>query len=158
MADATTLRTKIITHPEGGETPDFTITGTRILFEGWLAGDPGARGEETEVPKTKPKDDLELLTIDSEARETEPPPRYTEAGLVRELEKRGIGRPSTYASTIKTIGERGYVTKEGRTLFPTDTGDVVSSFLEKNFTTYVSDTFTAEMEDKLDQIANGERD
>jgi DNA topoisomerase-1 len=77
---------------------------------------------------------------------------------VKELEKRDIGRPSTYAAIIKTITDRGYVTKEGKTLIPTDTGDVVSSFLEAHFPTYISDTFTAEMEQKLDDIANGERD
>ena len=77
---------------------------------------------------------------------------------MKELEARGIGRPSTYASIMRTIEERGYVTKEGRTLFPTDTGDVVSSFLENNFGEYISDTFTADMEDKLDDISNGERE
>jgi DNA topoisomerase-1 len=78
--------------------------------------------------------------------------------LVKELEKRGIGRPSTYASIINTIVERGYVEKDGRTLKPTDTGDVVSTFLENNFENYISDTFTAEMEDELDQIAEGKRE
>jgi DNA topoisomerase-1 len=74
------------------------------------------------------------------------------------LEKRGIGRPSTYASIMKTLDARGYVEKEGRSLKPTDTGDVVSSFLETNFPTYISDTFTAEMEDELDEIADGKRE
>jgi len=69
-----------------------------------------------------------------------------------------IGRPSTYASIMKTLEDRGYVRKEGKTLFPTDTGDVVSSFLEENFGEYISDTFTATMEDKLDDISNGKRD
>jgi DNA topoisomerase I len=84
--------------------------------------------------------------------------RRWKAGLVKELEKRGIGRPSTYASIMKTLDARGYVVKEGRSLRVTDTGDVVSTFLEANFPTYISDTFTAEMEDELDQIANGERE
>ena len=91
------------------------------------------------------------------AKQTQPPARYTEAGLIKELEKRGIGRPSTYASITRTIETRGYVEKEGRSLRPTDTGDVVSSFLEENFPTYISDTFTAEMENELDEIATGER-
>src|SRR3990167_6930293 len=86
-------------------------------------------------------------------KQTEPPHRYTEAGLVKELESRGIGRPSTYASIMSTIEARGYVRKEGRTLFPTDTGEVVSDFVEQNFEKYISDTFTAEMEDELDEIA-----
>jgi DNA topoisomerase-1 len=96
-----------------------------------------------------------LTEIKTEEKQTEPPDRYTEAGLVKELEARGIGRPSTYASIIKTIEERGYVEKEGRSLKPTDTGDVVSTFLENNFADYISDTFTAEIEDKLDLIAEG---
>ncbi len=97
------------------------------------------------------------LSIDSLAKQTQPPARYTEAGLIKELEKRGIGRPSTYASITRTIETRGYVEKEGRSLRPTDTGDVVSSFLEEYFPTYISDTFTAEMENELDEIATGER-
>jgi DNA topoisomerase-1 len=76
---------------------------------------------------------------------------------VKELEKRGIGRPSTYAAIIKTLEERGYVEKINKALCPTDTGDVVSTFIEDNFKDYISDTFTAEMEDKLDDIANGDR-
>ena len=96
--------------------------------------------------------------MSSEEKHTEPPPRYTEAGLVKELEKRGIGRPSTYASIIKTINDRKYVEKDGRALKPTDTGEVVSSFLEENFMNYISDTFTAEMETELDEIAEGKRD
>ena len=71
------------------------------------------------------------------------------------MEKREIGRPSTYASILKTLNDRGYVEKQGRTLFPTDTGDVVSTFLENNFAEYISDSFTADMEDKLDKIAEG---
>jgi len=78
--------------------------------------------------------------------------------LVKELEKRGIGRPSTYANIIKTIIDRGYVDKEGRSLKPTDTGEVVSKFLEDHFIKYINDSFTAEMEDELDEIANGKRE
>jgi len=77
--------------------------------------------------------------------------------LIKELEKRGIGRPSTYASIMKTISDRGYVEKLARALKPTATGMVVSGWLEEHFPTYVSDTFTAEMEDELDEIARGER-
>ena len=83
--------------------------------------------------------------------------RYSEAGLVKELEKRGIGRPSTYASIIKTIVDRGYVEKVSKALAPTDVGEVVSGFLEQNFDKYISDDFTAEMEDELDDIASGKR-
>ena len=78
--------------------------------------------------------------------------------MVKELEKREIGRPSTYASIIKTLVDRGYVEKQNRTLFPTDTGDVVSTFVEDNFSKYISDSFTAEMENELDEIAEGKRE
>ncbi|MCR4311323.1 MAG: DNA topoisomerase, partial [Candidatus Taylorbacteria bacterium] len=140
------------------ETPDFAITGTRVLSPGWLLADPDARGEDVELPKVTKGEVLNLLDIKTEEKQTEPPPRYSEAGLVKELEKRGIGRPSTYASIIKTIEDRGYVTKESKALRPTDTGEVVSGFLEENFPLYINDTFTAEMEDKLDDIAEGKRE
>jgi DNA topoisomerase-1 len=128
-----------------------------VLFPGWLAVDTRARGDDTEVPKLKEGDKLTTISINSEEKQTEPPSRYTEAGLIKELEKRDIGRPSTYASIIRTIEERGYVTKQGRTLFPTETGDVVSTFIEQNFGDYISDSFTAEMESELDEIAEGKR-
>jgi DNA topoisomerase-1 len=137
--------------------PYFTATGSRIIFDGWLKADPESTGEEVNLPKCAKNEKLDLISIDSEAKQTQPPGRYTEAGLIKELEKRGIGRPSTYASITRTIEARGYVEKEGRSLKPTDTGDVVSSFLEENFPTYISDTFTAEMENELDEIATGER-
>jgi DNA topoisomerase I len=157
MAEAVMKRTKLIANITGGTIPDFAVNGSRVLFDGWLRVDTGARGEDTEVPKLAIGDALTLKAIDIEAKETQPPSRYTEAGLIKELEKRGIGRPSTYASIMKTITDRGYVLKEGRTLFPTDTGDVVSSFLEQHFAEYISDTFTSEMEDELDEIAEGKR-
>ncbi len=120
--------------------------------------DTAARGEDVELPQLKIGESLKLESLDAIGKQTQPPGRYTEAGLIKELEARGIGRPSTYASIMRTIEERGYVKKEGRTLFPTDTGDVVSTFLEENFGNYISDTFTAEMENELDEIASGERD
>ncbi|MBX4192351.1 topoisomerase DNA-binding C4 zinc finger domain-containing protein, partial [Candidatus Parcubacteria bacterium] len=140
------------------EVPAFTANGSRVLFDGWLKADPAARGEDVELPKVEKGDDLNVKDVAAEEKQTTPPPRYTEAGLIKELEKRGIGRPSTYASIMKTLADRGYVTKEGRSLQPTDTGDVVSTFLEENFPTYISDTFTAEMEDELDDIASGKRE
>jgi DNA topoisomerase-1 len=111
-----------------------------------------------ELPKVSQGEKLGLVGMRTEEKETQPLPRYSEAGLIKELEKRGIGRPSTYASIIKTIEDRGYVEKQNKVLIPTDTGDVVSSFLEKNFAGYISDNFTAEMEDELDDIAAGKRD
>ncbi len=163
MAEARIMRTKVTANITAaalaalGEKaiPDFTTNGSRVLFPGWIAADPEARGEDVEVPKVTKDEKLSLIAINTDAKTTEPPGRYSEAGLVKELEKRGIGRPSTYASIIKTIEEREYVVKEQKALKPTDTGDVVSSFLENNFAEYISDTFTADMEDKLDDIALG---
>ena len=162
MKDAQTLRTKISANPSGTKgkdsIPDFSITGSRVLFPGWFLGDPASRGDDVELPKVVVGEKLDLEKIYTEEKVTEPPPRYSEAGLVKELEKRGIGRPSTYASIIKTLEDRGYVEKINKSLVPTDTGDVVSSFLEGNFANYISDGFTAEMEDKLDLIAEGKED
>lgn len=156
MRDAGTLRTKITVATQ--DIPEFFANGAVITDPGWLRADPAARGEDTTLPSVSADDGVTLQTLVSEEKFTEPPNRYTEAGLIKELEKRGIGRPSTYASIMKTIIDRGYVIKEGRTLKPTATGDVVSTFLEKHFQEYISDSFTAEMEDELDQIASGERD
>jgi DNA topoisomerase I len=170
MKDAEIMRTKIIasvskTDFEQGArksvfdtVPNFSANGSRVIKSGWLLADPGAKGEDVLLPKVKAGDPLALLNLNNEEKQTEPPNRYSEAGLIKELEKRGIGRPSTYASIIGTIIERGYVEKDGRTLKPTDTGDVVSTFLEQNFENYISDTFTAEMENELDQIAEGKRE
>ncbi len=160
MTDAKLLKTKITAVIEGHETslPAFSATGSRLLFPGWLAVDTGARGEDVELPICKEGEKLKLIELSSEEKFTEPPGRYSEAGLVKELESRGIGRPSTYASIMRTIEDRGYVRKEGKTLFPTDTGEVVSDFLETHFPNYISDTFTAEMEDELDEISRGERE
>jgi len=159
MADAKIKRTKVLANvPDAKETiPDFSVRGARVVFDGWLKADPSARGEDTEVPKIVVGDELTLKEIEIEAKQTQPPNRYSEAGLIKELEKRGIGRPSTYASIMRTIIDRGYVEKEGRTLIPTDTGDVVSSFLEEHFADYIDDDFTSDMEDQLDDIATGER-
>jgi len=170
MTDAKILRTKITVEvgaknettknelSSRGTVPTFSINGSQMLFDGWLKADPDARGEDVELPKITEGEILRLLDIRSQEKFTEPPGRYTEAGLIKELEKRGIGRPSTYASIMKTLEERQYVEKQNRTLIPTDVGDVVSTFIENNFAQYISDTFTAEMEDELDDIANGKRE
>jgi len=157
MTDAKILRTKVIANIEDESIPNFSVNGSRVLFDGWLKADPQSRGEDVEIPEVSEGQTLKLKEINAEEKQTQPPARYTEAGLVKELEKREIGRPSTYASTIKTLVDRGYVEKEGRTLFPTDTGDVVSSFIEEHFENYISDSFTSEMENELDEIANGKR-
>ncbi|PIR83469.1 type I DNA topoisomerase [Candidatus Kaiserbacteria bacterium CG10_big_fil_rev_8_21_14_0_10_56_12] len=156
MSSAKIMRTNISVQADA-DIPQFSANGSRVLFPGWLALDTRARGEDVELPKVTEGDVVELLSLESEEKQTEPPNRYTEAGLIKELEKRGIGRPSTYASIMKTIQDRGYVEKLARALRPTATGMVVSGWLEENFPTYVGDTFTAEMENELDEIARGER-
>lgn len=157
MKSAKLIRTKIEAEADA-DIPVFSATGSRVVFPGWLSLDTRARGEDVELPKVQEGDALTLLSLAGVEKQTEPPNRYTEAGLIKELEKRGIGRPSTYASIMKTIQDRGYVEKQGRTLIPTPTGMVVSGWLEEHFPTYISDSFTAEMEDELDEIARGERE
>ncbi len=156
MKSAQMLRTKVEAH-SNAPIPVFSANGSRVVFPGWLACETRARGEDVELPKVSQGQALVLLTLGSLEKQTEPPNRYTEAGLIKELEKRGIGRPSTYASIMKTIQDRGYAEKDGRTLKPTATGMVVSGWLEEHFAEYISDSFTAEMEDELDEIARGER-
>ncbi len=157
MKDARILRSKISANVEGQTIPNFSVNGSVLLSPGWLLADPGARGEDVELPHLKIADGLTINNIENLEKETQPPARYSEAGLIKELEKRGIGRPSTYAAIISTLEDRGYVDKINKALHPTDTGDVVSSFLEANFSNYISDSFTAEMEDELDEIAIGKR-
>jgi len=159
MTDAKLLKTKISAVIKDQKSlPSFSANGSRLLFPGWLKVDSDARGDDVELPSCRVGEELTLLNLVNEEKFTEPPGRYTEAGLVKELEGRGIGRPSTYASIMRTIEDRGYVNKEGKTLFPTDVGEVVSDFLEKHFMNYISDSFTAEMENELDEISRGERE
>ncbi len=158
MKDAEVLRTKIIVNLNNKDIPAFAVKGSRVMFDGWLKVDPASRGDDIEVPKVEKDEKLKLIKMNTEEKETQPPSRYTEAGLIKELEKRGIGRPSTYAPTIRTLKDRNYVDKVNNSLHPTDTGDVVSSFVEKHFEKYISDTFTAEMETDLDEIAEGKEE
>jgi DNA topoisomerase-1 len=158
MSDASLLRTKITANTRSNSLPNFLINGSRLLFAGWLTIDPDARAEDIELPKVAVDESLALIDIASEGKQTEPPKRYSEAGLIKELEKRGIGRPSTYASIIKTLADREYTLKENKALRVTETGEIVSEFLEKHFANIVSDSFTAEMEQELDDISNGTLD
>ena len=158
MKAAVLLKTKIVAEATDKSIPHFHANGSVIKFDGWLKVNPEANGDDKPLPQIVEGEKLNLKEITARGKETQPLPRYSEAGLVKELEKRGIGRPSTYAPTIKTIIDRGYVEKEVRSLKPTDTGEVVSEFLEKYFATYISDDFTREMEDKLDLIAEGKED
>jgi DNA topoisomerase-1 len=178
MADAQLLRTSIeIT----GTTPDnrravFSSSGKAIEFAGFLrayvegSDDPSAElGEqETLLPKLKVGDkvhapdrldeNLILLKVGAKGHETAPPARYTEASLVKRLEEEGIGRPSTYAPTVATIQRRGYVSKQGKALVPSFTAFAVTRLLREHFADYVDIGFTAEMEEMLDAISNGQKD
>jgi DNA topoisomerase-1 len=142
----------------------FTANGTRILFPGFLrvyvegSDDPEAALEDREVllPALKEGDIARLNELLCDEHETKPPARYTEASLVQALEKEGIGRPSTYATIIGTIQERGYVRKNGNALVPTFTGFAVIQLLERYFEQLVNLGFTSQMEQSLDNIAAGE--
>jgi DNA topoisomerase-1 len=155
MSAAKMLRTKITAKCMDEHVPTFSINGSVLVFDGWLKADPASRGDETDLPKVMGGDEIKLEKINWVEKATQPPNRYSEAGLVKELEKRGIGRPATFASIISTIEDRGYVDKVNKALMPTTTGIVVSDFLTLHFQKYTSDDFTREMEDKLDEVANG---
>ena len=146
------------------EDAGFRATGKRIDFAGYLrayvegSDDPDAAIENQEVilPPLKKGDRPKCDRIDAIAHETQPPARYTEASLVKTLESEGIGRPSTYASIIGTIIDRGYAQMKGNALIPTFTAFAVTSLLEKHFPDLVDTSFTARMEQTLDDISTGE--
>ncbi len=143
----------------------FRVTGSTVAFPGFLlvyaeAKDEGTT-EEDEAGPLPPLDSgevLDLLRLIPEQHFTQPPPRYTEASLIRELERHGIGRPSTYAPILSTIQVRGYVDRANKHLIPTELGFLVNDLLVKHFPRIVDVPFTAHMEDDLDRIAAGERD
>ncbi|MEI6296130.1 MAG: type I DNA topoisomerase [bacterium] len=155
MPDAEFIRTKVLAEVGDKTVKPYGTNGSRLVSPGWLLCDDYSKGEDTLLPELQKDEKLNIVDINSEGKQTEPPARYSEAGLVKELEKRGIGRPSTYAAIIQTLISRNYVEKDNKSLKPTDTGDVVSSFLEEHFGNVISDTFTAQMEEDLDEIANG---
>lgn len=148
----------------------FKATGSQLKFPGFLAAFSGAIGKgkeveqnsdsdldhETTLPELKAGQVLHLFKLEPKQHFTEPPPRYTEASLVKILEEKGIGRPSTYAPTIETIVERGYVERIEKKFQPTELGFVVLDLLKQYFDRIVDVEFTAEMEDKLDDIADGD--
>ena len=168
-------------------TAGFTASGTVITFRGFLAayeegrdaeryesesaGSTGATGstgaggkagaksdKDVRLPAMSAGDDLSALSAEASGHETTPPPRYTEASLVKALEEREIGRPSTYAATMSTISDRGYVEHRGQALVPTWLAFAVTRLLEENFTELVDYDFTASMEADLDRIAAGQED
>lgn len=144
----------------------FSANGMTIEFPGFLrayvegSDDPEAQLQDREVrlPLLKQKDSLSLKKLETTEHETKPPARYTEASLVQTMEKEGIGRPSTYASVISTIIDRGYVKKQGTALAPTFTAMAVSKLLSRYLPEYVDLGFTSEMEQSLDNIADGDLD
>ncbi len=138
----------------------FRATGRTTVFDGYSrlyqeGSDDGAEVSDLALPKLAEGDTLDLIKLTSEQHFTAPPPRYTEASLIKKLEENGIGRPSTYAPTISTLLDRGYVTKEGQRLFAQPIGFLVVDLLAKHFPFVVSESFTAEMEEDLDEIAEG---
>jgi DNA topoisomerase I len=142
----------------------FRATGSRVKFPGflrvYLEGRDNGEEEASEgwLPDVQQGERLRLLGLDPAQHFTQPPPRYTEAALVRALEERGIGRPSTYAPIIETIKQRGYVEVEDRRMYPTDLGVLVNSLLVEHFPTVVDVDFTAHMEEDLDKVEEGQED
>jgi len=144
----------------------FRASGTTVVVPGFLAvyeegKDSKSAEDEDEgrkLPLMKPGDRVPLDRILAEQHFTQPPPRYTEAALVKALEEYGIGRPSTYASIIQTLLFRKYTEMEGRSFKPTDVGRAVSKFLSSHFTQYVDYDFTARLEDELDAVSRGEEE
>ncbi|HTM31307.1 MAG TPA: type I DNA topoisomerase [Vicinamibacterales bacterium] len=178
MADARMQRTtvEITGRTPAGQEAAFTASGKAIEFAGYLrayvegSDDPAAELDEQEtlLPKLAVGDRVQApdqvdapivaVKVESKGHETSPPARYTEASLVKRLEEEGIGRPSTYAPTVATIQRRGYVSRQGKALVPSFTAFAVTRLLREHFGDYVDIGFTAEMEEILDQISNGERD
>jgi DNA topoisomerase-1 len=176
MVDARVLRTSIEISADGtdGETAVLTASGKAIEFAGFRrayvegSDDPAAELEEREtiLPQCRVGDRIHtdgttaitLVAAEPKRHETTPPARFTEASLIKELERLGIGRPSTYAPTIATIVRRGYVFRQGKALVPSFTAFAVTKLLREHFGDFVEIDFTAEMEDDLDEISRGERE
>lgn len=134
-------------------------SGRVVLFDGFTkVWSSGKEDQSQTLPELKAKDPLRLISITPDQHFTQPPPRYSEASLVKILESEGVGRPSTYAPTISTLISRGYVASEDKRLVPQQIGIIVSDLLSKNFEFVTEPEFTAEMESKLDDIADGKSD
>ena len=150
----------------------FRVSASQLIFPGYLAiydakvGDADEREKDdnekkddtdpVSLPNLKQGDILDASSVDGKQHFTEPPPRFTDATLIKTLEEEGIGRPSTYAATIQTVLNRDYATRQGRALTPTENGFIVNDFLVEHMDHYVAVPFTSELEGKLDGIANGE--
>lgn len=168
MTDATgeSVQVRLGATASDGTDAEFGASGRTITFPGFLrayvegSDDPEAAldDQETRLPPLEPRQALEANDLEAVGHATKPPPRYTEASLVRRLEELGVGRPSTYASILATIEDRGYVWKKGQALVPTFTAFAVVGLLEEHFPDLVDYAFTARMEDDLDRIADGQEE
>ncbi len=168
MADAAgqSMQVRLGGRAASGEDLEFAASGKVITFAGFLrayvegADDPDAELEDREVrlPPLETGDAVQVAGIEPKGHSTQPPARYTEASLVKALEELGVGRPSTYASIIGTVQDRGYVWKKGSALVPSFTAFAVVGLLEQHFDKLVDYNFTARLEDDLDEIANGRGD
>jgi DNA topoisomerase I len=140
---------------------NFRTTGSIIKFEGFLkVYDIQEADEDAKniLPEVKIGDEVNILKLNDEQHFTDPPPRFSEASLVKKMEELGIGRPSTYASIISVLSTRNYVEQINKRFHPTDRGKLISAFLEKLFSKYVDYNFTAELENQLDEITSGKAD
>jgi DNA topoisomerase-1 len=155
MSPAVFDQTTIEIAAKADRTYDFRISGSILKFKGFLAVWETA-SEDAILPDVKAGDGLAALAVDAEQKFTEPPPRYNEASLVKTLEEKGIGRPSTYASIINTIQDRDYVKKIGSKFVPTEIGMVVTELLVKNFPYIFETGYTATLEGELDAVEAGE--
>ncbi|WP_124948389.1 type I DNA topoisomerase [Sulfuriferula thiophila] len=145
----------------GGPANLFRATGQTLVFPGFIAvyqenQDDAAEEDDAKLPILAEGETIPVDKLFGEQHFTQPPPRYTEASLVKTLEEYGIGRPSTYASIISTLQDREYVILDKKRFMPTPTGRLVNCFLTTHFTHYVDYDFTAKLEDKLDDVSNGE--
>ena len=160
-----TIDTLTIDMAVGGDANQFHATGSSIVDPGYMRvyqegsdDKPENLSEETLLPHLEEGDEVKLVDIACNQHFTEPPPRYSEATLIKALEEHGIGRPSTYASIVSTLQTRQYVLLENKRFKPTDIGRVVNKFLTRYFNQYVDYDFTAKLEDELDDISRGEKE
>jgi DNA topoisomerase I len=153
-------QTTITVTAKGSGEYGLRASGSIVTFDGWRKAYEGSKNADAEVilPVVAEKDALTYKQLTSEQKFTQPPARFNDASLVKELEKRGIGRPSTYASILSTIVDRGYVERIDKRYNPTSIGETVNDFLVAQFATILDYQFTAEMEEDLDRIARGERE
>ncbi|OOO26718.1 DNA topoisomerase I [Agrobacterium salinitolerans] len=168
MASAEIERTTVeILATNGGEKAGLRAVGSVIRFDGFIAAytDQKEDGEQSDdgddegrLPPINERENLAKQKINASQHFTEPPPRYSEASLIKKMEELGIGRPSTYAATLKTLSDREYIVVDKRKLIPHSRGRLVTAFLESFFTKYVEYDFTAALEEKLDRISAGELD